>query len=212
MTPWPSSAGSLRPWPAAELAYKKLDSLLRGNTVAEIAACFRLGAWPHCVVAPAFPYQGRITRGGRQFAKGPDGWSAVSDDLVAALAAHGLPVQKGHPEVELGAGVSVFDAENESDLDRVVAIGGCAKGPVLWCGSGGLARALARGTDPNVSTPCDRRFSGCSARTRPSPRASSRPAESTGCGFPETHGVPRWCASAWPAWASRSSASTFPSA
>jgi uncharacterized protein YgbK (DUF1537 family) len=135
-----------------ELAYKKIDSLLRGNTVAEIAACFRLGAWPHCVVAPAFPYQRRITRGGRQFAKGPDGWSAVSDDLVAALAAHGLPVQKGHPEVELRVGLSVFDAENESDLDRVVAIGGRAKGPVLWCGSGGLARALARGTVPNVST------------------------------------------------------------
>ena len=134
------------------LAYKKLDSLLRGNTVAEIAACCRLGTWRHCVVAPAFPYQGRITRGGRQFAKGPDGWSAVSHDLVAALSAHGLPVQMGRLDAELRAGVSVFDAENESDLDRVVTTARRAKGPVLWCGSGGLARALARGTDPNVST------------------------------------------------------------
>ena len=135
----------------SQLAYKKLDSLLRGNTLAEIAACLRLGAWPYCVVAPAFPYQGRITRGGRQFAKGPDGWSAVSNDLIAALAEHGLPVQQGLPDAELGAGVGVFDAETESDLDRIVAIARSARGPVLWCGSGGLARALARGTDPNVS-------------------------------------------------------------
>src|SRR3712207_8974822 len=31
----------------ADIAYKKLDSLLRGNTVAEAAACFRLGGWTH---------------------------------------------------------------------------------------------------------------------------------------------------------------------
>lgn len=71
---------------SAGLAFKKLDSLLRGNTMAEIAACVRLGSWQYSVVAPAFPYQGRITRGGRQFARGPDGWSAASNDIVAALA------------------------------------------------------------------------------------------------------------------------------
>jgi uncharacterized protein YgbK (DUF1537 family) len=76
----------------------------------------------------------------------------VSDDLVAALAAHGLPVQQGRRDAELRAGVSVFDVENEDDLDRVVATARGAEGPVLWCGSGGLARALARGTDPNASS------------------------------------------------------------
>ena len=60
----------------AGIAYKKVDSLLRGHAVAELAACLGLGAWRHCVVAPAFPAQGRITRGGRVLAAPPGGgWS-----------------------------------------------------------------------------------------------------------------------------------------
>ena len=47
----------------AALPYKKVDSLLRGHTMAELTACWRLGAWDHCIVAPAFPFQGRITAG-----------------------------------------------------------------------------------------------------------------------------------------------------
>ena len=135
----------------SKLAFKKVDSLLRGQTVAEIGACFRLGAWRYCLFAPAFPYQGRVTRGARQYANGPAGSTAVSGSLVDALAAYGFPVQQGRSEAELKPGISVFDAEGESDLDRVVAVGRAARDPVLWCGSGGLARALARGTDPNVS-------------------------------------------------------------
>ena len=51
----------------ASIAYKKVDSLLRGHTLAELAACLQGGAFPFCVVAPAFPYQGRVTRSGVQF-------------------------------------------------------------------------------------------------------------------------------------------------
>ena len=63
----------------ADLAFKKLDSLLRGHVAAEIAAC--LPGFEHCVIAPAFPFQGRATRGGRQFARAPDGWRGVGPDL-----------------------------------------------------------------------------------------------------------------------------------
>lgn len=128
----------------ADIAYKKLDSLLRGHALAEVAACFRLGGWTHGVFAPAFPYQGRITRGGRQLARTTDGeWKPVSGDLVAALAELGLPARPGRSNAPLLPGLTVFDAETDADLARIAALGRRAPGPVLWCGSGGLARALA---------------------------------------------------------------------
>src|SRR3954463_13094288 len=34
----------------AEIAYKKIDSLLRGPTIAEVAACFRAGGWERGVL------------------------------------------------------------------------------------------------------------------------------------------------------------------
>ena len=41
-------------------AFKKIDSLLRGHVALELASCMRW--FDHCVLAPAFPFQGRITR------------------------------------------------------------------------------------------------------------------------------------------------------
>ena len=55
----------------ASLAFKKLDSLLRGHPAAELAASFRAGGFDHMVIAPAFPFQGRVTRGGRPSIYGP---------------------------------------------------------------------------------------------------------------------------------------------
>src|SRR5262249_25894689 len=82
----------------ASIAYKKVDSLMRGAWAAELAACWKLGAWRRCVVAPAFPYQGRRTRGGRQFARMPDGsWQTASGDLAAALRAEGIAAVRADP-------------------------------------------------------------------------------------------------------------------
>jgi uncharacterized protein YgbK (DUF1537 family) len=128
----------------AGIAYKKVDSLLRGHVAAELAACLHLGGWHHCVFAPAFPAQGRITRGGRLLVRQPDGdLSPARGDLLAMLAAEGLPARPGSFDAPLPPGVAVFDADTEDDLARVAALGRQAQGPVLWCGSGGLARALA---------------------------------------------------------------------
>lgn len=136
-----ASAPALR---GADVSYKKLDSLLRGHTLAEVAACFRRGGWTHGVFAPAFPYQERVTRDGRQFARAEDGgWRPVSGDLVAALAAAGSPARSGRFDEALRPGLTVFDAETDADLARVAASGRRAGEPVLWCGSGGLARTLA---------------------------------------------------------------------
>jgi D-threonate/D-erythronate kinase len=137
----------------ATIAYKKVDSLMRGGWAGELAACLRLGAWRHCIVAPAFPHQGRRTQGGRQFVRMPDGsWSAASGDLVAELRAEGLAAVLADPAEALADGVSVFDAETDEDLDRIVATARSAARPVIWCGSGGLARALARGHPVEASS------------------------------------------------------------
>ncbi|HEV2677330.1 MAG TPA: four-carbon acid sugar kinase family protein [Aliidongia sp.] len=129
----------------ATLAYKKIDSLLRGPTLAEAAACFRAGGWDRAVLAPAFPYQGRMTRGGWQHARDAFGnWSPIrGGDIVARLEAEGLPVHRGRIGQPLRPGISVFDAETDADLRHVAALGRAVPGSILWIGTGGLAQALA---------------------------------------------------------------------
>jgi len=140
----------------ADIAYKKIDSLLRGPWVAELEACLRTGLWDACIVAPAFPHQGRCTRGGQQHVWTQDGsWSSVGDSIIAQFRARGLEAELASSTTELRNGVSVFDAESDEDLDHVVRTGRSCSGKVLWCGSGGLAAALARGTDVAVAGTLD---------------------------------------------------------
>lgn len=138
----------------AGIAFKKVDSLLRGPWAAELAAVLRQGAWDRCVVAPAFPYQGRRTEGGCQLARRGGGWEPVSGDIAEALRAAGLPARRASVADGPVAGVAVYDAASDADLARVADLGGAD--PVLWCGSGGLAAALARGAD----APGDDRLAG----------------------------------------------------
>jgi uncharacterized protein YgbK (DUF1537 family) len=119
----------------AEIAFKKLDSLLRGHVAAELAVCIAAGRFDAVVIAPAFPAQGRITRHGRQLAHGSD----VGVDLVAELANEGVFVVRRRPGDDPPPGVSLWDAETDADLFAVAAM---ARGRVLWCGTGGLAGAL----------------------------------------------------------------------
>jgi len=105
---------------AADIAFKKIDSLLRGHVAAELAAC--RAAFDHVVLAPAFPFQGRITRDGRQWVSSADGWRDVGFDF---------------------SDLCVRDAESDADLRRIVEDGRRLPGHVLWCGTGGLAGALA---------------------------------------------------------------------
>jgi uncharacterized protein YgbK (DUF1537 family) len=126
------------------IAFKKIDSLLRGHTIAELAAC--MNDWHYCALAPAFPYQGRITKGGQQHVREADGtWRPVGDDLVAALKTAGIPAQPGHVDTALQPGITVFDAETDNDLRQVVATVRRDPNRVLWSGTGGLAQALAAG-------------------------------------------------------------------
>jgi uncharacterized protein YgbK (DUF1537 family) len=122
----------------ADLAFKKLDSQLRGHPAVEIALCLREGNFEHAVIAPAFPFQGRTTSGGRQIVDGRD----IGADLAATLAAFGETVRLCRPGDPAPGGISLWDAGADQDLDTVVAAGRSLPGRVLWCGSGGFASAL----------------------------------------------------------------------
>jgi uncharacterized protein YgbK (DUF1537 family) len=127
----------------AGIAYKKIDSLMRGASLAELAACFTAGGWPAAILAPAFPHQGRITKGGRQYAQDPNGdWTPAGPDLVAELRRHGVAAAHRADGRGLQPGINVFDADSDAALDAVVDQARDA-GHLLWCGTGGLARALA---------------------------------------------------------------------
>lgn len=163
----------------ARTLYKKIDSTLRGHVGAELAATFqaagerRSGAVPIVILAPAFPAMGRMTRGGRILVGGVPleetevwrksgmsgpagpvpllrqaGLRAVAIDLARVRSgAESLSESMADQTVQ----AAVCDAEVEDDLRRVAEAGARLKRPVVWAGSGGLARHLpaALGLEPD---------------------------------------------------------------
>ncbi len=140
---------------------KKIDSMLRGNVAVEVRAAAdawaRGGPAPLVVMAPAFPAVGRTTVGGVvHVGDRPLSGAAYEGDLVRLLAAQGFtPALVGRPAsvddvvaylraaVERGADAVVVDAESDEDL-RCVVVGALASGlPVLFVGTGGMARPFA---------------------------------------------------------------------
>lgn len=130
-------------------AFKKIDSLMRGNWATELAALSsRMAGW-RLVVAPAFPFQGRVTRAGCQWQIGSA--QPLGGNIAATLRAAGL----------VNADIHVHDAETDADLDAIVAREMRDGGRVLWVGTGGLADALARGrsaSPPVFEPPLDARM------------------------------------------------------
>ena len=145
----------------ARVVYKKLDSTLRGNVAAELAAALGGARRGRVVVAPAFPAAGRTTVGGIQSVHG-----VPVDETEMANDPH-TPVREAHvPSLladafssvgALGAGdladpervrrtledyeCVVADADRDADLEALVR---AVPDPdrVLWAGSAGLALAL----------------------------------------------------------------------
>ncbi|MFT2094147.1 four-carbon acid sugar kinase family protein [Acidiphilium multivorum] len=135
----------------AGLRFLKIDSLLRGHWPRDLAIL--LGACPDhvCILAPAFPAQRRITRNGRQYAPGADGILAAlprspGEELaLAGCRARHIPAGALRA-ADLAAApgtVLICDALVQEDLDRLVVVARGHGAPILWCGSAGLARALA---------------------------------------------------------------------
>jgi len=136
--------------------FKKMDSRLRGHFAAEIDAMLEAGPWRCALVAPALPEQGRAVRGGVLHV-GPDAGPSLRDafagvrcgsvDLVAVRGAAGAGLRQTLAALlRDGARVVVCDAETAGDLDALVRAAAQVqdRGGWLWCGSAGLAGALAR--------------------------------------------------------------------
>jgi uncharacterized protein YgbK (DUF1537 family) len=134
------------------LAYRKVDSLLRGHPGAELAATLHALRPRYCLIAPAFPLHGRVTRGGIQFVGVGDAWNAVGEDLGAKLRSLGTAVRPCRPGDPIPEGTSLWDAETNVDLARIAAAGADLPEAPLWCGSGGLAGAIARRDSPGVGS------------------------------------------------------------
>lgn len=180
------------------LLYKKIDSTLRGNPGAGIAAARdAVVAGPHgrggvlALVAPAFPATGRITRGGRVLVHGvrlelTETWrregGGADPDLAGMLAAAGLlnqavplgPIRSGglpgllRKAMADGVGALVCDAETDADLACIAAAGGALGPAVVWAGSAGLARHLGAFAPPGAGDQHGRQ-PGVAATRRPGP-------------------------------------------
>ena len=144
----------------SRVVYKKIDSTLRGHVGPEIAAVFAaaietadvLGDRPIVLLSPAFPALGRVVRAGRVIVDGAELEAKpiaflASAGIAAAQVATATNASVLAREIERraadGADAVVCDAESDADLQVIAEAGGQLTRPVLWAGSGGLARHLA---------------------------------------------------------------------
>jgi uncharacterized protein YgbK (DUF1537 family) len=147
--------------------YKKIDSTLRGNWVAEVAALQPLAGL--AIVAPAFPATGRTVHEGRVFVRGvplgeTETWqlehAGKTADLQPMLEEAGLRTarlavermrdlqpdllaQAIEEHIRAGVQALIVDAQNEADLNLLARATLALRDAFFWVGSGGLARELA---------------------------------------------------------------------
>lgn len=146
--------------------YKKIDSTLRGNWAAEVAAL--QGVAGLAIVAPAFPATGRTTLNGQVLVNGQplestDTWTLEHADrcadLSVMLADAGLhstklslsalrsdPAALARHIAEIARGDTqalIVDAQTTEDLRRLAQVTVGMSDEVFWVGSGGLAREIA---------------------------------------------------------------------
>jgi D-threonate/D-erythronate kinase len=150
--------------------YKKIDSTLRGNWAAEVAALQPLAGL--AIVATAFPATGRTVCDGRVFVRGvplesTETWQLEhaerSADLKAMVESAGLSAAllgvgalRGDPAAlrhaialvaRSGAQALIVDAETDTDLRALAQVTASMDEALFWVGSGGLARELASLSD-----------------------------------------------------------------
>ena len=152
------------------VVFKKIDAGLRGPLGAELAGLLeglnRSGRIWKCVVAPAIPSIGRITRAGIQYDQG-----IPINQGELGLDPHSPPASADIRQVirQTGGGdYLVADAESCEDLEGIVDAH-MAEDGIVFAGSLGLARALAgrllgnyRRVDPGP--PAERPILVCGSR------------------------------------------------
>lgn len=125
-----------------DIVFKKIDSTLRGNIDVETKAVADVWRRP-VVVAPAYPQNGRTVRDGQLFVDGkPLSETFAAKDPLAPVSSSRVVDYFGSLTSSSGHALTISDASCQDDLDALVSKHH-GKGPVLWVGSAGLARALA---------------------------------------------------------------------
>lgn len=161
---------------------KKIDSTIRGQPAAELAATLaalrQAGRPSLAILAPAFPATGRTTEAGRVhldgaplestplWARDHSYSSAVLTEVLgtAGLSARHLPpglVRGGEAALaaalqdalEEGLDAVVCDATAPGDLDAIALASLPLVKRVLWVGSGGIAAALAAALPGSAPAP-----------------------------------------------------------
>jgi len=140
----------LRDLPASTILFKKVDSVFRGNTFAEIREVLNKRDYDLAILAPAYPRMGRrVEKGVLQI---DDIAGSRSVDLAQELP--GIPVlpaglssdeiaARFRSALELGQRVLLCDAHIQEHLEALASAAQSLQMRVLWIGSGGLAHALA---------------------------------------------------------------------
>jgi D-threonate/D-erythronate kinase len=147
----------------ADILYHTIDSTIRGHLEAELMAALKASGRKVALLAPAFPEAGRTTIGGEQLLNGKPmnmtiygldpihpireshirrHFGSLPDASVRLLALQDVR-RLGPAALALGAEtLLIADAEMQGDLDRLIR---SVVNPhqVLFCGSPGMARALA---------------------------------------------------------------------
>lgn len=144
------------------VAFRKIDSTLRGNVVSECDAMLDALGFSYGVLAPSLPSQGRIVQNGALEVRDIVGaWSmditSLFQDQGAVIAC--LPIRQSSRELReaieaaasRGARYLLCDAVTEADLQTIAeALRLCSPAP-LWIGSAGLADAAAATVAPHAS-------------------------------------------------------------
>ncbi len=167
-------------WRPGVRFYKKIDSTLRGQPAAELAAqLHELGQGigrrtPLAVVAPAFPATGRRTRGGRvlvgnvplentaAWARGHTYASASLPDILASaglttnlitldVTRAGVALVFGRMREAERRGIAAIVCDCDTEADlAVIAAASLQLAEAIWVGSAGLSAALAASISPPI--------------------------------------------------------------
>jgi uncharacterized protein YgbK (DUF1537 family) len=133
-------------WP---VLYKKLDSTVQGNIVAEVEAARSAGRFRTALVCPANPGQGRTVRGGILHVRGGDTVNLQERFHIQGLVefnsvASPISATKVTRAIEQRHSFILADATSERDLACLAGVVLRSKHRVLLAGSAGLAGELAK--------------------------------------------------------------------
>ncbi|MBI4662053.1 MAG: four-carbon acid sugar kinase family protein [Verrucomicrobia bacterium] len=146
------------------LLYKKIDSTLKGNIVAEVQVAAKAAGFTRILFCPAYPAQGRQVRHGTLYVRGQRlaelrSLFSVRPDCAIAEIHRPVSRKKIARAIREGSTWILSDAETDRDLRCLVTTADDSTKRVLLAGSGGLTTQVAECLRKLTSTATARRNS-----------------------------------------------------